>query len=262
MNFDYRLSNNRRCLWNGQCSSGYCNSGRCIDPEKKHDPCRPDIRNCPKSLQCSESSRTCVHNGYKPSQVCITASDCKFNQFCIKGSCQANFMIGNKCETIKPDLCIEGSKCTVSLSNSEPTKCYELCNNQVPCPFGYKCIQNIWNADPICVPIQNQQIKTYSVNSDETVQAVVIVVAVIIVFLGIIYGWIRLTRSGRDPRLFSSTGKKKKKKVRLSYEGNGLATITVIPSNCQSPLPVAASQLFYVSMNEAPPAYSEVINIR
>lgn len=261
MNFDYRLSNNHRCLWHAQCSSGYCKNGGCHDPEKTHDPCRPELKNCPNSLlQCSESSRTCVPLGYKPFKTCITVSDCKFNESCIKGTCRANIPIGDKCETINPDLCVMGSKCTVALSNTESTKCYKLCNSQIACPSGYKCTENIWNADPICIEDQ-PTVKAYSVNSNEIVQAIVIVLAVIIVFLGIIYSWIRFTRSGRDPRLKRSS-KKKKKRVRLNYEGNGLATITVIPSNCQSPLPVAASQLFNVPINEPPPAYSEVINIQ
>lgn len=264
---EFRLANNRRCLRNTQCSSGYCRNGVCSDPEKRHDPCRPQIGNCPRPLQCSWNSRTCVPIGYKPLPVCITASDCKYTQTCIKGNCKANIPLGNKCESVKPDLCVMGSKCTVMLSNSEIAKCHELCNNQVSCPNGYKCTENIWNADSICIPIQNNHAvatntNKFNLRSDGTVEAVVIVLAVIIVILGIIYGWIRLTRSGRDPRLLNSSGKKKKKKLRLNYEGNGLATITVIPSNCQSPQPVSASQLFNAPINEPPPAYSEIINIR
>jgi hypothetical protein len=265
MNFDYRLANNHRCIWSGQCYSGYCKKGGCHDPENIHDPCRPEIRNCPKHLKCSKSSRTCVPAGYKSSKVCITASDCKYNESCLKGTCHTNIPIGDKCFSVRPDLCAMGSKCTVALSNSEPTKCYQLCNSQVSCHSGYKCIQNIWNSDSICIQDQDQPsvVKTYSVNSNEAVKAIIVVLAVIIVLLGIIYGWIRITRSGPDPRLKRSSDKKKKKKrVRLNYEGNGLATITVIPSNCQSPLPVAASQLFNVPINEPPPAYSEAINIR
>lgn len=243
------------CLSNDHCVSGYCRKGTCQNPEKKHDPCLPSTDNCPKNLWCSDKSRTCVPVGYKPLQNCITASDCKFNEYCLKGECKANIAIGKICEVIRPDLCAMGSKCTVSLSSKEATKCYELCSDQISCPSGFKCTENIWNADPICIPNKFKL-------PDETVQAVIIVLAVVIFLLGIIYGWVRITKSGRDPRLLSSSGKKKKKKYRLNYEGNGLATITVIPSNCQSPQPVAASQLFNSPVDDAPPAYSEVINIR
>lgn len=265
MGLSNKFVNYHHCLRNDQCRSGYCRRGKCNYPEKQHDPCEPPLQNCPDSLHCSDRSRTCVPPGYKPFSTCFTASDCKYNELCVEEKCLASVPIGKACEAINPDLCVMGSKCTVSFSKLETARCHELCSDKVPCPKGYRCTKNIWNSDPICVPIKDRPTPAPSVfflSSDEVFQVVIIVLCVIIILLGVVYGWIRLTRSGPDPRLLSSSGRRKRKRLRLNYDGNGLATITVIPSNCQSPQPVAASQLFNTPVNGDPPAYSEVINMR
>jgi hypothetical protein len=81
--------------------------------------------------------------------------------------------------------------------------------------------------------------------------------ALFIVLFGLIYAWIQVTRTAApDPKI-------KKKRVRLQYEGNGLASITVLPSHDASPAPVAAAQLFNDNSNimQAPPPYSVAIKL-
>ena len=267
----YNLGNNFECLRNDQCWSGYCKGRRCANPQRLHDPCRTAARNCPGSLKCSNFSRTCVSEHFRPSRAfCRTTSDCRFNEFCLNDTCKASRPIGSNCDSVSPDFCAMGSKCTVSKSISEPTKCYELCSINVACPEGFQCIKNVWNADSICIRRSSTKIRILSKSGVvELVYGGLLIVVAVIIFLCMIYGWIRFTNSREDdPRLINSiTGKKKKKKLRLFHNGNGLATITVIPSNCQSPQPVAASQLFvnlYNSNNypDAPPEYSEAITIQ
>lgn len=76
------------------------------------------------------------------------------------------------------------------------------------------------------------------------------------IMFGLAYAWIKLTKSEKDPRL------KNKKRLRLQYEGNGLASITFVASPDQSPAPVAASRLFNSTTNTPsapPPSYNEAV---
>ena len=128
----YLFGRNFECFRNDQCRSGYCKEGRCDDPQRLHDPCRPAGRNCPGALKCSEFSRTCVTDYFNPSRgACHSASDCRFNERCLNGTCKATRSIRSSCESVIPDLCAMGSKCTVSKSISESPKCYELCSRNV-----------------------------------------------------------------------------------------------------------------------------------
>lgn len=267
----HQFTKNSACFRNDQCSSGYCKLLRCADPRSLHDPCRASLRNCPGTLKCSEFSRTCVSQSFSPSRAsCHSVSDCRFNELCLNGICKPSRSIGSSCESVSPDLCSMGSKCTVSNSISELTKCHELCSGNVSCPQGYQCTINVWNSDAICIRRSFTNMRQSS-QSDfhELFYGVLLILTAILILLGLIYGWIRFTSSREDdPRLINSTtGKKKKKKLKLCYNGNGLATITVMPSNCQSPQPVAASQLFVNPYNtysypDAPPEYFEAITIR
>lgn len=266
---EYRSAVNAECFRNDQCWSGYCKNGRCANPEKLHDPCRLAVRNCPGSLTCSAFSRTCVTQSFTPSRsTCHSASDCRYNERCLNGRCERSRPIGASCNSVNPDLCAMGSKCTVSKSFSEPTKCYELCSRRIECPEGYQCVRNVINVDAICVPkppSNNTRQQLTKAQIDELVYGGLMIITAIFILLFLIYGWIRLTNRADD-----DSRKKKKKKVKLCHDGNGLATITVIPSNCQSPQPVAASQLFVANSYpynsnvypDAPPEYSEVITIR
>lgn len=258
----YRLTNNAHCLRNNQCWSGYCNKGRCGLAEVEHDPCRPLIENCPGTLQCSTFSHTCISASYQKQLPCKYGSDCSFSATCLGGKCVENIPPGQSCVSVKPDLCAAGSKCTsLDGNDSSNLRCYEFCSNKVPCPKGYECIENVWNPDPICKPIKSSnQFSQY--RSSETLHVVLVIIFILIILLGGLYGWIQLTRSKKDPRLT----KRKKKKLILNYEGNGLATLSIVPSKSQvlqQQQPVAASQIFLNSFNptEPPPAYSEIINI-
>ncbi len=258
---------NSACFRNEQCHTGFCKNGACRNPEIQNDSCDPEVENCPKPFKCSKFSRTCVPFEYQKWIPCRSQSDCKFGDYCIEGKCKASRPIGSSCSSISPDLCKMGSKCT-SLSQAESTKCYELCSKKVPCPSGYSCTENLWNVDPICVPKQQQEgqlewnLEEYL--DGEIIAAVLVILAFLVILLGAVYGWIKLTHSGKDPRLIikKRKQKQKKKKVRLNYDGNGMATVTLIPSNCQSPNPVAASHLFDQNIIDPPPPYSEVINIQ
>lgn len=262
------MKNNSACFKHSQCSSGFCRKALCSDPTTKHDPCNPLPDNCPRNLQCSKRSRTCVPFDYEAKEPCRGSSDCSYNEYCIKGRCIRSLSPGNTCKGVDPDLCAVGSKCMVYPSFKDAKKCYELCSSKVPCRPGYDCLINTFSSNSVCVAKAfSPSSKTNTINPDEIVQAILIVLTVLILILGGLYGWIRLTRSGKDPRLLSSKDKKKRKRLRLNIEGNGLATITLVPSTCQSPQPVAASQLFSPIatnnyMDGAPPAYSEIINIR
>lgn len=253
------------CFSNKQCTTGFCKNGQCRDPTKQNDACEPSLNNCPRTLQCSEYSHTCIPLKYQKWIPCRSQSDCKFGNYCIDGECIASIPIGRPCDSIAPDLCVMEAKCT-SIDSQEATKCHELCSEAIPCPTGYNCIKNLWNEDAICVPQSNPKTdwKMEDLVDEEVIVAFLITLALLVILLGAIYGWIRLTRSGKDPRLLSKKKLKKKKRLRLNYDGNGLATITLIPSNCQSPNPItAASQLFPSSRNDdAPPPYSEVVIIQ
>lgn len=258
---NYRLSNNAYCFRNNQCWSGYCDKGRCGIAQEEHDPCRPIIENCPGTLQCSTFSNTCISHSYQKQLPCKYGSDCSFSATCIRGKCVENIPPGQPCVSLRPDLCADGSKCTRLDSTAGNLRCYELCSDRVPCPKGYECIENVWNPDPICRPIKSSNRSTQS-HSTETLNIVLVIIFILIILLGGLYGWIQLTRSKKDPRLV----KRKKKKLILNYEGNGLATLTIVPSNSQlsqQQQPVAASQIFLNNSNptEPPPAYSEIINI-
>lgn len=272
------------CFKNGHCSSGFCRKEICSEPTKKHDPCSFSINNCPSGLFCSKKSRTCIPLNYQVSEFCKGSSDCSFDEYCITGRCLKALSVGKRCKIMRPDLCEMGSECAVVSSLS--SKCYELCSSKVPCSSGYKCVKtNNHSINSICIPKSTHSSTSSSsssnqyttIKSEEIVQAILIVLAVLTIILAGLYGWIRLTRSGLDPRLLNLKDKKKRKRLRLNLEGNGLATITLVPSNCQSPQPVAASQLFSPNdinnnnnnnddndnyTSEAPPAYSEIINIR
>lgn len=278
VNSDHQFGKNWACFRNDQCSSGFCKRGQCADPHSLHDPCRAILRNCPGTLRCSEFSRTCVSEHFSPSRAssssCRTVSDCRFNELCLDGTCKPSRSIGSSCESVSPDLCAMGSKCTVSKSISEHTKCHELCSGTVACPQGFQCTTNLWNSDAVCVRTLSPNIQQSSrsqAHFHEIIYGLLLILTALLIFLGLIYGWIKFTsRQEDDPRLMNSaTGKKKKKKFKLCHDGNGLATITAIPSNCQSPQPqpVAAAQLFVNPYNtniysDAPPEYSEAITIR
>lgn len=273
----YKFGKNFECFRNDQCWSGFCSNHKCSDPQGVYDSCRPGAKNCPIGLKCSEYSRTCVSKSYFKSSTgkCFGISDCRFDEYCRAGQCIPNRPIGSTCSSVTSDLCAMGSKCTVAYSISETTKCYELCSKEVDCPHGYKCIKNVFNPDSICVPKvtakKSPQVQEFDI--DEIFYGGVLIITGIMLLLLLIYGWIKFTNRGNDndPRFTNpSSGKKRKKKLRLNYTGNGLATITVIPSNCQSPRPVAASDLFTptnpyninITYPDAPPKYSEVVLIQ
>ena len=268
-----KFENHLACFRNDQCRSGFCRKGRCSDPLKTNDPCLPVLENCPKSsklelMHCSVFSHTCVPFNYTKSIPCRSQSDCRPTEFCIKGTCTPSLSIGSACDIVKAkNFCAQGSKCTSSTSEPNQTKCHELCNEAVPCSSGFSCKSSI------CVRNQSNHLINFDdLYDEEVIVGLVIILAFLIILLAGIYGWIRLTRSGKDPRLDMTKSKQKKKKnkrkLRLNYDGNGLATVTLIPSNCHSPQPISASQLFnqspesFIQLGTDPPPYCEVVNIQ
>lgn len=268
MSAEFTNTSGTNCFRNNQCISGYCKSGRCANPSSSHHPCNPFAQNCPDSLKCSNFSRTCVPSNYFQKYPCKSSSDCTFNQRCgSDGNCKAMRQKGTTCNIEEEQICEMGSLCALVDDDSQSSKCYEKCSFTIPCSPGYKCKKFPQTEDSICIPRRRSSNRNSTSSNDnislsqrEIFQALVIVILAIIILLGLLSLWIRFTRGEKDPRLWNDSGKKKKKKLRLNIEANGLATITVIPSNPQSPQPVAASQLF--SSSDAPPAYSEVIQIR
>jgi hypothetical protein len=264
---NYKLPKYSACFRNEQCWSGFCSlRNRCKEPEKIHDPCRPLIENCPGNLVCSEWSRTCVPVDYhsKANSFCKFSSDCKHTEICWRGSCRKALQIGFECQK-QTELCVQGSKCTQILSSSN-SKCLQLCSAESKCPYGFECKPDTFDPSvSVCIGRiidHNTHEGSNSHRSQDLIEATLLVAFVLVLLLAILYGWIRFTKSGIDPRFLhnSKSKKKKKKKLRLNYDSNGLATITVIPSNCQSPLPVAAADLFSGAPCD-PPAYAEVISI-
>lgn len=246
----YELESGKYCLRDNQCHSGFCYGGKCLDPKMEHQPCRPEADLCPYSLTCSTYSRTCVSSHHWIRNPCKSGGDCSHSEACERGICIKLKKAGEEC--ILRDRCEMGYNCK-AINNNRPSslKCLELCNKKVPCSKGYTC-----SPEYFCIPTANDTANPLQFL--DNLKIITVGVLVLIGLLGIIYGWIRLTKTTQDPRL------KKKKKLRLNYEGNGLATITVIPSQSQSP--VVASQLFInnttTDNGNLPPSYDEIVILR
>jgi hypothetical protein len=153
-------------------------------------------------------------------------------------------------------------------SNSMRFRCYELCSEAIPCPNDYRCAATE-PLDPenystskavtsslslpqvlhVCVPkTVNSHVHSTSFKQDSHA-AFWILVAVVFCAIALL-AWIRLTRTT------AANATDKKQKIRLNYEGNGMATITMVPdfsanSNLQPPL---AQSLF----PQQPPKYEDI----
>lgn len=243
----------QHCFRNAQCYSGWCNEGFCARPVNTHHPCNSHRDNCPYNLYCSSFSHTCVTADYVAKSKCSCASDCKYNENCIKGKCKKTKAIGSKCSLYGSDNCETGSMCTFIKSDErDKPKCFELCSANVPCPTGYACVKLKDQSQPLCVPknafLMDDMMRYARITGT--------IMFIAMIMFGLAYAWIKLTKSKKDPRL------KNKKRLRLQYEGNGLASITFVASPDQSPAPVAASQLFNSSANTPsvpPPSYDEAV---
>lgn len=235
------------CLRNGHCRSGFCRQGLCTSPRKEHDPCSDTHENCPSRLVCSPFSRTCVSPHHVTMEPCNGVSDCAWDERCRQGRCVAVHKIGERCESVLPDPCETGSKCIRLDAQTGSKHCYALCSEQVSCPDTFMCVQPPSSLRRVCVPRRQFQFTTPPPLQTETrrspstgdMQVAAFILLFLVVMLVAIWGWVRMTRTRRDPAL-------KKKRLRLNYEGNGLASITVVPSQPQSPPPVPAVHLFPV----------------
>lgn len=247
------FSNGHECFKHAHCQSGFCLAGRCLSPTKIHDHCSTQLRNCPSGLYCSSLSRTCIPHDYKRKHSCVYESDCLDSEICVSGFCRNLKRVGAPCSTLLPDYCEMGSKCVTSGVKGSQTRCHEQCSSSIPCSKGFTCTKvNYWH---LCLPASG------SLADSELWQALqvsAIVLGSFILVFGLLYAWIKVTRAQdrKDPRL-------KRKRVRLQYEGNGLASITVVPSHDQSPEPVAAAHLFNdnSAVTQPPPPYSEAIKM-
>ncbi len=244
------FANGHKCFKNEHCLSGFCLAGYCKNPSKFHDPCHELDSKCPSGSRCSTLSHTCVPFNYKRKIKCSVQSDCLFTEVCVHGACKKTSKAGRSCSQFLPDYCEMGSKCAVPSLGERKARCYEQCSTSIPCTFGYSCSPT----EGLCFPSSN-------LAADDDIwlslQFAAAIFAVLIVWFGIIYAWIRFTRSTPPD------ARTKKKRVRLQYEGNGLASITMVPSHDPLTCPVAAAQLFNDNsgITQAPPPYSVAIKL-
>lgn len=145
-----------KCIKNSQCSSGFCDYGKCNESPGLTDPCKPD--RCSRGQVCDTYTNICrFERDLSPLELekrrkneCVYDSDCRPDYYCHIGrglnfTCEQRKGPGKKCKS--DDACLDGTTCGLQ------GKCITRCLKDSDCLSGEVCPSgNKYRGFRHCVP--------------------------------------------------------------------------------------------------------------